>query len=238
MKLFSPLTSRFNAFQRIFILFLLSGISPATGAPTGGTYDLYDGSGQKMGRIFCGVLPATYGSKSTTQVETTTRLNPESMSNYQFLEKDSAQIDEEGLLALRRETEDNGKKSVVTGERRDGNLFLFIEKDGKKYTTAVPLSSFDISEFEMDLPSSKFSSLKKKGETTALRVFMVELLRPVLVSRSVVDVMTAQFNGKDIPVRIVSTLVGGKATTSWYHAETGQLLQEQGDNHLMSRVSE
>ncbi len=224
--------------MKVIFLLLMFLVSPVFGSPPPGVYELYDGSGKRTGTITSKVFESAYGEKPSTQLEIKTEIEvPQVVSSYRFSEVDTAHLQDGILVYFRRETNDNGKKSVATGERRGSSLFLFAERGGQKITTAVPSSAFDITEFEMDMPASKFTALKN-GETTALRVLMVETFKPVVVSRNIFNKVNFQHGGKKVSALVTTTVSSGRSTTSWFDAKTHDLLQEEGPNHLMSKTAE
>jgi hypothetical protein len=219
-------------------LFFLLLASPAFAGPSPGKYELYNGAGQKTGRIETSVIVSTETGNPVYKVQSKTEMTLSNFfSKYSFTEIDSAEIGTEGLRRFRRDTNDNGKKSFVEGDRQDKNLFIRVNREGKKFVTAIPCSSFNMSEYETELASSPFYGMKT-GEQKTVRVFFVEELDVFPVTRKVTDQRTMPFDGQDMPVLVVSTVIKGKATTSWFHVLTHALLQEEGKDYFLTRVGE
>jgi hypothetical protein len=214
-------------------------VSPKIEAsPTPGIYELYDGARKKIGRVTAVISTSTWSGQPSTHVEVRTEIEiPGVVGAYRFTETDVADVLPDGLASFRRETDDNGTKSLIIGDRRGTNMVVNTDRNGKKVSSALPLKSFDLSEYELDLPQSKFATLKP-GESRSFRVFYPETAESIPVSRNISKEMLVPYNDKKVPVHVTTTLLKGRATISWFHAKTHVLLQEEGPEHLMSRVAD
>jgi hypothetical protein len=214
------------------VIFSVVGLS----APTPGRYELYNKEGQKTGDITCSLTELKDEAVTLLTVQTSIDV-PKLTGSYKFNETDDVRLDKLGVVSFRRVTDDDGKKSFVMGDRVGSLMKLIIQREDQKLSLAVPLSSFDITEFELDLPHSKFYALKP-GENKAQRVLMMDMLRPVVVARNISDIIEVPFNDKKRKVLLTYTLIGKKTTQSWFDASTHELLQEEGPQHLLSRVTD
>lgn len=219
----------------IFLPFAFLAVNAFATPPTG-IYELYNGEGVKTGVITSSVTISS--DKSVTHILTQTKIEyPGVSGNYRFTEIDSGDIGKQGLLSLRRETNDNGQKDLYIVTRRDKDLLVQYDRRGQKYSAAFSTTSFAMTEFEMDLPNSPFRTIKP-GQSLTLKIFFLDRVDVLPVARSASEIQQLNLEGEQIPVLVLTTIVEGKISKSWFHAKTGDLLQEEGKDYLMSRISE
>lgn len=215
---------------------LLIGLACAVvgASPPPGTYELYNGEGQKTGSI----VSALVHEKDRDQLTTKTLIEKQNVaSTYRFLESDTVYISSRGVESVHRDTLDGNKKSSVDGERTATEFRVRIDREGQKLAAAFPLKSFDLTEFEMDLPSSPFRKLKA-GQSKVLKVLFFDRMVIIPVSRNVgaPQSFKPKNGGDETPVTVLNTVIRGRPSTSWFDAATGVLLQEEGPDYLLSRT--
>lgn len=201
-------------------------------SPPPGTYELYNGEGQRTGLITSTITKT--GSTTNLTVITTIDI-PGVIKTYHFSETEKVELSSSGVISFLRETIEEGKKSTFEGNRDGKNLVVRTQRDGVKMVAAFPLSTFDMTEFEMDLPGSTFRKLKP-SESKSQKVLFLDRMLVIPVSRNVGPLQKLPTNDGEAPVLILNTVINGKPTTSWFHATTGDLLQEEGPDYLMTRV--
>ena len=201
-------------------------------SPPPGTYELYNGEGQRTGIIVSKLT--TVGAISTLSVETKIEI-ASVVKTYHFTETESVVLSSSGVVSFRRDTDEEGKKTHIEGERAGKNLVVRSDRNGVKMATPFLLSTFDLTEFEMDLPASVFRQLKPNQSKTQ-RVLFFDRMAVVPVSRNIGAPQKLPSNDGEAPVSIMNTVIQGKPTTSWFHATSGDLLQEEGPDYLMTRV--
>jgi len=160
---------------------------------------------------------------------------PDVVKTYHFSETENVTLSSTGVVAFLRETVEEGKKSTFEGSRDATNFVVRIQRNDVKMVTAFPLSTFDITEFEMDLPGSSFRALKP-SQSKSQKVLFFDRMLVIAVSRNVGPLQKLPTNDGEAPVLIFNTVINGKPITSWFHATSGDLLQEEGPDYLMTRV--
>ncbi len=218
--------------KRLFLGFVVGVcFSSLHASPPPGTYELYNGDGQQTG-----IITSTLTKKDdSTLLTVITKMDVAGVATtYHFSETETVYLSSSGVTSFRRDTDEEGKKSFCEGNRDGKNLLVRCDRNGTKLSTAFLLSSFDLTEFEMDLPSSPFRALQPKQSKT-LKVLFFDRMAVVPVSRNVGAPQTLPTNDGQAPVFIMNTVIDGKPTTSWFHATTGDLLQEEGPDYLMTR---
>jgi hypothetical protein len=224
-----------SEFRIFFITGLISFCSClAWAGPSAGRYELYDGNGQKTGTIVTSIASTVNAGKTSWSIMTTTDLK---LSRFNYKEEDTAEIGPTGLTSFRRRIFDNGTEIITAGSRQDKMLLAGAQKGEKKVTYPIDASSYDATEYELDLPQSPTATMKP-GERKTLRVFYVETLRVFPTTRDVSELRDVDFNGKDVSVTVVKTSANGKTITAWFDQKTGKLLQEEGENYVMTRVGD
>jgi hypothetical protein len=201
-------------------------------SPPPGTYELYNGEGQRTG-----LITSTFTRISGERVLTVvSKLEVYGLaSTHHFNDTETVHLSSAGVTSFRRDTDEEGKKSYCEGQRAGKNFIVHCDRNGTKLSTSFPLNSFDMTEFEMDLASSTFRNLQPKQSKT-LKVLFFDRMAVIPVSRNVGVPQTLPTNDGDAPVYIMNTVINGKPTTSWFHATTGDLLQEEGPDYLMTRI--
>lgn len=228
----SPLSLRFRRGLAMTTVFLLSQFCWA--GPSAGRYDLYDGNGDKTGTIVTTISTSTTDGKTTWSIMTTTDLK---LSRFNYKEEDTAEVGPKGLTHFRRRIFDNGTEIITAGARQDKMLLAGAQKGEKKVSYPIDASTYDATEYELDLPNSPTVAMKP-GDRKTLRVFYVETLKVFPTVREVSELRDVDFNGKDVSVTVVKTVANGKTVTAWFDQKTGKLLQEEGENYVMTRVGD
>lgn len=204
----------------------------AWASPPPGSYELYNGDGQQTGTVTSSLT--VVNGESLLQVVTEMDISGVT-TTYHFTDTETVHISSFGVTAFRRESDENGKKSFCEGNRDGKSLIVHCDRNGTKLSTQFPLSSYDLTEFEMDLPSSPFRKLQPK-QSKALKVLFLDRMEVINVSRNIGAPQTLPTNDGEAPVLIMNTVINGKPTTTWFHAKSGDLLQEEGPDYLMTRV--
>ncbi|MCB4756540.1 MAG: hypothetical protein LHV69_05855 [Elusimicrobia bacterium] len=219
----------------IFCLFL-SLSSPLWAGLTPGTYEYGGLGGKSSGRVQVRVSSATYADKPATLVEIVTEMKTPTFTGVDTsVTKDVAYVGASGLQYFKREMIEKGRTDSIEGWPEGTDLIVWIRKGGQRVSLGVPLKSFDMSEFEMELPSSKLARLKLRGAPRA-RVFYVDALSSLMTVRNVNEHRVVRFNDRDVEIFIVNTNAEGRTVTSWFETKTHRLLKEMGVDRLLIRV--
>ena len=89
----------------------------------------------------------------------------------------------------------------------------------------------------MELPKSKFAGLKV-GQQRPAKIFFVERLAVLLVARNIGPKVTLENSGKKYAALTTNTIAARKNTVSFFSEKDHILLQEEGPNHLLTRIGD
>lgn len=207
----------------------------ALAGPSEGTYDLFDKNNRKIGEVRTTIEHTVFQSKPSTHVVTVTEINVRRLfKKYTFKEVDQAFLLENGVAYFKREINDNGKVSVLEGKRRGSDLQIFSNENGNRIIFPIRRDAFDMSEYEMEFPQSKFWNMNE-GEGRTANVLIVEAREAIRVVRNMGQITIKKIGERKIPVYVVNTNVGGRITTSWIQAGTHALIREEGPEHILVR---
>ena len=220
----------------VYQLVLVAGLLQfANAAPPPGRYDLYNFDGVKTGEITSAQTEKIEDGEKIICLSVETKIERSGFGDsYTFTEKDEVELDSKGLRFLRRETNDNGAKDTCLATRKKDELVLHYSRFGAKYSTSVPLKSFSATEFEIDLPTSPFRAIPS-GKSKSMKVFYFDRMDVLQVSRNMSKVERLPYHDEDVDATVLTTIIKNKVIRSWFDVKTGGLLQETGDDYLMSR---
>ena len=143
---------------------------------TPGHFILQDLDGQARGESWMSISTGTFNEKPVTVVEILReRKIPRFFGSDKISQKDLAYIDDAGLAYFKRNTLEKGEATVIEGRRENGMITMWVTKGEKRLSAGVPLSSMDMSEFEMELPRSKFNGMKLNEGRRAQVLFVDSL---------------------------------------------------------------
>jgi len=218
------------------MIFLTLPLAISQAGLTPGFYIYQSQSGQQLGTIDVTLSTASYQNLPVTAISIHSELNiPKVFGSDKIITEEVAYINKAGLQYFKKETTEKDKTSLLEGRRESHEIQVWVRKGDFKMSIPIPLKSFDMSEYEMELPQSRFNGMKLMDGRSA-RIFYVDTYSVIRTVRNVNDHKIMSFNDKDVDTLVINTNAGGKVTTSWFEVGTHTLLKEMGLNYQIIRV--